>query len=210
MSKPKLYVDYTGYARPFLDIFDTTENLTLADVVMFTGGADINPEIYGEKRGQYTDPPSARDLRELKVYEQALAKKKPFLGICRGAQLLCALAGGRLAQDITGHGHQGYHDFHYVVTSDNRRLPMNSLHHQMMIPWGIKDHELLAWCEKKLSVHYLDGNNKPIEGIEVEPEVVYFPSNRGLGIQCHPEGGYKQTDPSMLYFKELIRAKLLS
>ena len=51
----KIYIagDYgVGYAYWLLDYYKDsaiTRNIDEADLVMFTGGADINPSIYGEK-----------------------------------------------------------------------------------------------------------------------------------------------------------------
>lgn len=207
-KKRKLFVpDDTTYATPFLGLFDLTRELEKADVVMFTGGCDVDPSLYNEPRGKITRPLITRDLRELELFKKASALNKKFLGICRGAQLLCVLAGGKLAQHIEGHNH-GYHKYHQVMTNEGLEFQLNSLHHQMMIP-GKVDHELIAWTEK-LSEIYLDGNDKPIEGISEEPEVVFFPKIKALGIQCHPEWGFEDHafDDEKRWLKKLIQERL--
>lgn len=204
--RPKLYVpDQLHYARPFLSIYDLTDNLAIADTVMFTGGADIAPAFYGENPGKHTYTSPARDVREKKLFDLSLGKGKKFLGICRGHQLLAAMTGGKLAQHVEGHG-IGFHSMHLVTTNEGEQYAVNSVHHQMVLPSD--EHELLAWSEKR-SPKYLNGEDQEIEGVEVEPEIVYFPLCKGLGIQCHPESGFREGNPAMTYFHRLVKERLL-
>ena len=63
--------------------------------VLFTGGHDVDPKIYGE-----TPIPECgavcieRDLMEKELLEQALDRDMPILGICRGIQFINACLGG--------------------------------------------------------------------------------------------------------------------
>lgn len=203
--KPKLYVpDQPWYADPFSTLFDIVPEPDDADVILLTGGSDIDPAFYGEPKGKFTHTQPARDVREKALFDKSYQAGKKFLGICRGAQLLCALDGGKLAQHINGHN-GGFHSYHRVMTSEGREYNVNSVHHQMMIPAG--DAEVLAWSES-LSGVYLDGWNQPILGVEVEPEVVFFPEIQGLGIQCHPEA-LPKVGNTMHYFHKLIQERLL-
>ena len=73
----------------------------MVDGILFTGGPDVDPMLYGEqplpKQG-WIEP--MRDDFEFKLAKIALAGPKPVLGICRGLQTLNAAAGGTLIQDI--------------------------------------------------------------------------------------------------------------
>jgi putative glutamine amidotransferase len=203
LKKHKLFVpDYLGYADPFLKIFDIAKDVYEADVVMFTGGADIDPAFYNEKKGPRTFTTPSRDVREKALFDESHRLGKPILGICRGAQLLCAMAGGKLAQHITGHTHHQ----HRILTNEGEDYIMSSLHHQMMLLDGT-DHELIAWTEK-LSQRYLDGDDKEIPGVDVEPEIVYFPKVKGLGIQGHPEH-FKNPHSTLDYLHDLVQTRLL-
>lgn len=65
---------------------------------------------------------------------------------------------------------------------------ITSLHHQMVNPGEVK-HKLIAYSQYPRSVTYLDGDDKEIE-LEhgfLEPEIVWFPKTKSLGIQGHPE-----------------------
>ena len=146
------------------------------------GGADISPVLYNKPVSErtYAGPQmSQRDAIEWELMNEAKHLGIPIIGICRGAQMLCALAGGFLIQDVTDHGRD-----HYATTSDGKVLKVSSLHHQMMYPWGV-DHVLVAQSKHMLSRHYLDVDT-PVE-VPCEPEFVYFPKERGIAIQWHPE-----------------------
>lgn len=148
------------------------------------GGEDISPSIYGQKASKYThatNTPSSRDKDELAFIKRAVELGIPIIGICRGAQLLCAVAGGTLIQDVTGHN-WGKHD---LVDHNGFVTLTNSIHHQMMNPHGSK-HTIIAWSPT-MSKHYLGEGGNQLANIEVEPEIVYFPELRAIGIQGHPE-----------------------
>jgi putative glutamine amidotransferase len=207
MAKKKLFLpDSLHYAKPFLPLFELTKKPELADVILFTGGDDVSPSLYGEKTGLTTFTAPARDLREVDLFNWGYKHNKKFLGICRGAQFLCVMAGGKLAQHIYNHN-GGYDYMHRLVTSTGEEFDVNSLHHQMMLPKG-STHELLGWTER-LSHSYLNGDNARIPDIEVEPEVVYFNEIKALGIQCHPEKGMEKEKKAQEYFLNLIKERLL-
>jgi gamma-glutamyl-gamma-aminobutyrate hydrolase PuuD len=155
-------------------------------LVVFTGGHDVSPSLYGEPTGRYTHASMARDIHEGKMFDLALKHKIPMVGICRGSQFLCVKAGGKLAQDINNHS--GVHTFR---TNDGRLLKCNSSHHQMQLP--PKDAIPLGWAEPRISydritekLHYLNGHNQQIE-VPEEYEVVYYPNINAVGVQFHPE-----------------------
>ena len=80
--------------------------LVLADAVVVGGSVtDIDPALYGEApRVPLNAPDLPRDARELRTVRGALAADLPYLGICRGAQLLNIALGGSLYQDIRHDG----------------------------------------------------------------------------------------------------------
>lgn len=86
---------------------------------------------------------------------------------------------------------------HVVKTFDNQQCWTNSLHHQLAYPWDIPKEKwhLLMWTEG-LSNTYLNGHNEEIEfpnnaitdeGYIIEPEAIFFPETKTLGVQFHPE-----------------------
>ena len=71
------------------------------DGFLLTGGHDVSPSVYGEDRLPVCGVScEARDRMERLVLDYALRNDKPVLGICRGLQLLNALLGGTLYQDL--------------------------------------------------------------------------------------------------------------
>ncbi len=70
------------------------------DGVVITGGHDIEPVLYAAKPEVEQNYDIDRDKLEMAVIEDALARKLPLLGICRGAQLLNISRGGSLFQEL--------------------------------------------------------------------------------------------------------------
>lgn len=169
--------------------FDWINNVTpvnsaeKADIIVFSGGADINPSLYGCNKHPLTHFYQERDNLEVKCFNQ-LSKNQVVIGLCRGAQLITALNGGKLIQHVTGHTN-GPH----LITNGDSRFKIESIHHQMMYPFDMdkNDYRLLYWSSKKLSSIY---EGEGISAPEKEPEVVLYKKTDMpvcLAIQGHPE-----------------------
>lgn len=152
-------------------------------MLIIWGGADISPSLYGEPNvaSGGGDKPSRRDEEEIALINKAFAIGMPVLGVCRGAQLCCALAGGKLVQDVGGHG-----TTHQMQTNKGVVMDTSSVHHQMMFPFDV-EHELIAWSKKSLSNRYIGITFEQAGKLTVEPEIVYFPKQKFLAVQGHPE-----------------------
>ena len=71
------------------------------DGLLLTGGADVDPELYGERQSRMAHPAKRRrDLFEISIARLAVEHDVPLLAICRGAQILNVALGGNLVQDI--------------------------------------------------------------------------------------------------------------
>jgi len=216
-SKVKAILKTTGLKKLNYSIYKLLLNYGIIpeiDLVVFTGGADVNPEFYHEKKGKYTHISDVRDELENQMYSLFSTCKK--LGICRGAQFLTVRKGGSLIQHVEGHGesHSITIDnsflndngkFYYIDNNNGHgdtkkdnlsKLMMTSSHHQMMFPYSSRSYSIVAWSSKFLSGVYLDGENqeKSLPDNFVEPEIVLYGSN-GIEdniadiicIQGHPE-----------------------
>ena len=161
---------------------DRPEDLTSDGVLLLHGGADISPSIYGQRTNQYCsadDKPNHRDRVEMDMIQAAKERNMPIIGICRGAQLLCAMDGGHLIQHIDNHASRN----HPIYDTDTDQIyHANSCHHQMMVPLA---HNKIIAIDKQ-GVNGYDKYNKQCFYKQV-PEIVYFPQMNGLGIQGHPE-----------------------
>lgn len=163
------------------------EQMTELDSALVVwGGADIHPSYYGHERHPTTYTGGGpRDKLEWTLMNEAKDRGIPIIGVCRGAQMLCALAGGWLIQDCEDHAGRG----HFVHTYDGAQFHANSLHHQMMAGLENTEHQLVAWREgrKGQPYGYKDGQVYDPPADFKEPEFVYFPKVRGYAIQWHPE-----------------------
>ncbi len=69
--------------------------------LVLTGGEDVDPARYGEKRHEKVrSVNAARDATEAALIKEARKRGTPVLAICRGIQMLNVALGGTLVQDI--------------------------------------------------------------------------------------------------------------
>lgn len=84
-----------------LDSQEIARIVAMCDGLLFTGGQDVHPSVYGEEdRTGRLIPCPKRDQLEVRVLQAALEADKPIFGICRGIQLINAALGGTLYQDL--------------------------------------------------------------------------------------------------------------
>ncbi|MGX6607278.1 gamma-glutamyl-gamma-aminobutyrate hydrolase family protein [Micromonosporaceae bacterium Da 78-11] len=170
-----------------------TDVIESLDGIVFSGGADIDPALWGAPRHPRTDGDQARDDSELQLMRAALDVDLPLLGICRGLQMMAVASGGTLHQhlpDLIGsERHQaapgtdplaadaaafGRHD---VVIRPGTRAhellgahsTVNSFHHQAIDDPGT--FTAVGWCP----------DDRVIEIIE-DPARTF-----AMGVQWHPE-----------------------
>ena len=188
-----------------------TSNIEESDLVVFTGGEDVDPTLYDEKPHRHVKFNTDRDLDELMWFNEAVRLNKPILAICRGSQLMCVTNGGKLIQHVTGHGIMGKHEI--IDVSSKKIYNVTSTHHQMAYPFNIKDgnYEIIAHSNKKLSEVYYKNNDKeyPYSSIKIEPEIIFYPKTKCLGIQYHPEYMDQQCG-AVIYTKNLINKYLFN
>jgi putative glutamine amidotransferase len=163
------------------------ETLEALDGIVFSGGADVDPALYGAEAHSETDAPQARrDAAEMALLSAALERDLPTLAVCRGVQLLNVARGGDLVQHLPEQvGHERHREIpgtfseHSVDVQEGSRLEtvvgsgphVTSHHHQSLgkVGEGLVE---TAWAE--------DGTLEAVED----------PSRRfALGVQWHPESG---------------------
>jgi len=180
-----------------------TDVLDALDGIVFSGGADVSPSLYGEAPHPETYLRPARDAAEMTLMRGALDRDMPLLAICRGMQLLTVAYGGRLFQhlpDVLGDdGHRpaagyGSHDVRLApgsacATMLGDRTTVNSLHHQ-----GIADVGSLTATGWAIPVSSL-ATDGLVEAVE-DPSKPFV-----VGVQWHPE---QMTDRRL--FDGFIRA----
>ena len=179
--------------------FNVTQDILEADILVFTGGQDINPALYGERPHVRTSWSNSRDKIDLSAYRTSGEKFK--IGICRGGQFLNVLSGGRLWQDVDKH-HQD-HNIRDVLTGTE--VYSTSVHHQSFRPG--KGAVVVATCKQSTrkeaeKVSWFKSASKSNNNFETDYEVLFYPETRSLCIQGHPEWGASQAFVD--YFHELI------
>lgn len=209
MSKRKIYVvgTATNYAN-WINNSELTNDMSKADIVLFTGGCDVDPSFYGRKKLPETYSNIERDIYEKKEYEKAIGLRIPLLmGTCRGFQFLNVMNGGLLAQDVTHHAIGATHG----ITNGEELYEINSLHHQMVYPFNINPdkYKIIYWSEVPRSMHYSGLTDDEQMKITCEPEVAVYFTNENtkcLGIQGHPEMLYwrDQYNPTLDMLNELV------
>lgn len=186
------------------------DTLEKADIVIFTGGEDVDPSLYGEEKHQETFSNIERDLYEKSIFEQ-IKPTQLVVGVCRGSQFLCVMNGGKLVQHCTNHGIWDTHPIYCPHT--NTLYEITSTHHQMQYPYNLdkKDYTMLAISHNNSSYCYIGTGIDEMEIIRYgEPEVVlYHKENtpRCIAIQGHPE--YMRKDaPVVKYLNIIINEEL--
>ncbi len=155
------------------------------DGFLFTGGADLDPVLFGEtnEHGLSNGITPVRDELECVLGKLVAENGKPALGICRGIQSMNVAIGGSLWQDIysqcqTTHmtkdengkpHHTVYVNGWLAELLGKTKIETNSYHHQSIkcVPSGA---EILAHSEDGLAEAF---------GLREHPFYV--------GFQWHPE-----------------------
>jgi putative glutamine amidotransferase len=182
------------------------EYLDAIDGLIMTGGADIHPSFYGqivlERCGEIDEE---RDRFEMELIHIARNRNLPFLGICRGLQVLNVALGGSLYQDLsyrqgTDPAHMSPRErrgetVHLVAIAESsrlveiigaRELHVTSTHHQII-------HDLAP--NLRVSAVAPDG---VIEGVE-------GPGRFLLAVQWHPERMATRHPEQLALFRTLVQ-----
>lgn len=159
----------------FVTVFKwTPSDLKNAEVVIFPGGEDINPELYNEKAISNVYYNQILDNIDVNTYNEA--KNKFKIGICRGAQFLNVMNGGKLWQDVNNHTRD-----HMVMDDSGDVFKVTSTHHQQMrpAPNGII---LLSAKECDYKTNEI---GTFVEATDIE--CVWYPETKSFCYQPHPE-----------------------
>lgn len=148
-------------------------------MLVLWGGADIHPRLYGQPIRYAVGINTKRDKIEISQYYKAIRDRIPIFGICRGHQLIAALRGGALYQDMEielgvdhYYTHIVYLENEFVSLFRQSVIVVNSLHHQAVsvVPEG---GIVCARCQNGVV------------------EAIYYPGTEELppmlGVQWHPE-----------------------
>ena len=175
------------------------ETLDAVDGLIFSGGADLDPTLYGqEPHPQTFGIHEERDRSELALLEGALSRDMPVLAICRGSQVLNVARGGDLVQHLPD----------VVGDEKHKHTPGTFADHDVGLEPGTKLAGVLG-DRAPVKSHHHQGFGKVGEGLRVAAhaddgtiEAVEDPSQRfALGVLWHPEAG-----EDMKLFEGLVAA----
>jgi putative glutamine amidotransferase len=194
---PRSYVDHVQRANglalllpiDLVAVDNPGELLDQLDGLLLAGGADVDPGSYGAQRDRHTvGTKPERDAFEIALVRAAVERDMPFLGICRGMQVLNVAAGGTLIQHLPDHYGHG----------DHRRSlgSFDNADHDVRLKEGSLVHRVTGELVHKTYSHHHQGIDRIGDGLEATGwsvlddlvEVLEVPGRRFvLGVQWHPE-----------------------
>lgn len=204
LSKLKIYV--VGYSKEYANwmLGKLVNNIDEADLVVFTGGEDVDPSLYNQDRNPRTSSNLERDIYEKSVFEQALKLGKPMVGICRGSQFLCVMAGGQLVQ----HQQNPLYVHNLLNYDGDMNVETTSTHHQAQYPYNLPtdEYKILGWTHGLSKFHEGGRQQELYQDGTKECEVVYYKKINALGIQGHPESmfGNERHKHSVTWFQSVL------
>jgi putative glutamine amidotransferase len=169
------------------------------DGLIITGGKDVDPARYGQSAHPETDEPRPdRDAWEDALLTAAIERELPFLGICRGAQLLNVALGGTLHQHLPE-----------IVGSTRYNLGRGEFAQNEVTVEGSKLASLIGESVVGKSYHH-QAIDEVAAGLVVTArsddgviQAVELPSVPfGVAVQWHPE----QDDEDIRLFEGLVEA----
>lgn len=181
------------------------------DGFLFTGGHDLNPELYYE-RAEVTcgELCIERDMMESILLQKVIELDKPAFGICRGLQLFNVMLGGTLYQDIPTslqlHGNK--------IVNHKQSPPYTNLVHDVHIEENNILYDILQTDTIKVNSYHHQGIkmlSDKLTAVAVAEdgliESAVMP-NRSfvLAVQWHPEYSYKVDDYSQKLFAAFVNA----
>jgi gamma-glutamyl-gamma-aminobutyrate hydrolase PuuD len=163
------------------------ETLDVVDGLIFSGGSDLDPDLYGQDAHPQTVGVRAdRDRAELALLVGALERDLPVLAICRGSQVLNIARGGDLVQHLPD----------VVGDEKHKHTPGTFADHDVTLEHGTRLEELLG-DHAPVKSHHHQGFGRIGDGLRVAAhaedgtvEAVEAPDRRfALGVLWHPEAG---------------------
>ncbi len=182
---------------------DPGDVLDRIDGLMLTGGNDLQASLYGDApHAEAEAPDPVRDAWEFALVREAIARDMPFLGICRGMQVMNVAFGGTLTQHLP----------ESLGTTDHRRTTGSFDGNDHLV--DLQDGSLVARAAGEVvhSVpsHHHQAVDRVGEGLVLSgvssgdgvAEAIEMPGRRfAVGVQWHPEA-----DPTSAVIAALVDA----
>ena len=179
--------------------------LEICDGILFTGGHDVNPALYGEEmHPNCAAIAPERDTMELYLLEGVRENHIPCLGICRGIQFFNVAYGGTLYQDLPS---ERPGDINHEMP-----MPYDAVQHYVEITEGSPLHKLLGLTRLGVNSRHHQAVKETATGLvpmaystDGLVEAVYDPSQPFLwAVQWHPEHSYQTDERSRMIFRAFV------
>ena len=187
---------------------DAPSLLDHLDGLLLTGGADVDPELYGEAPHESVSRViPERDALEIALCREALRRDMPLLAICRGQQVLNVATGGTLVQDLPS-------QWKGAVNHDPEVERWSPAHDVRILP-GTRLREILGEERVAVNSFHHQAVKEPGRGAVVSAysegddvvEAIEVPGRRlAVGVQWHPEAFWDKDGRFQPLFEALVRA----
>jgi len=163
------------------------ETLDRLDGLLFSGGSDLNPELYAQEvHAETNGVVPERDQAEIALLQAALERDMPVLAICRGSQVLNVARGGDLVQHLPD----------VVGDEKHKHTPGVFADHDVDLVSGTRVQDILG-DHAPVKSHHHQGYGQLGEGLREAAraadgtiEALEDPSRRfAVGVLWHPEAG---------------------
>ena len=181
---------------PVSDAYDRL--VSTVDGLVLTGGADVEPERYGQEQHPATYIRPNRDAFEFGLFEAARKAGKPVLGVCRGLQVMSVALGGTLVQHLP----------EARETTEHQPAPATFGRGTVTLADGSRAAAILGSETKTLCYHHqaIDRLGDGLEPVgwaaDGTIEAAEVPGEFTLGVQWHPE----QDSDDVRLFRALVEA----
>ncbi len=184
--------------------------LSACDGLLITGGQDVAPELYGEAAPEAValvgETCPERDRMEAALLPLAIERDLPVLGVCRGIQVINALLGGALWQDLPTQRPSGI-EHHGTPPYD---VPV----HTVEVMAGTPLAEAIGAGEHAVNSYHHQAVRRLAPGLEAMAaspdglvEALWRPASRFLwAVQWHPEFAHRVDEASRQIFSAFVAA----
>jgi putative glutamine amidotransferase len=163
------------------------ETLDRLDGLLFSGGSDLDPELYGQEAHPETNGiVPERDRAEIALLRAALERDMPVLAVCRGSQVLNVALGGDLVQHLPD----------LIGDEKHKHTPGEFADHEVDLEPGTRVQKILG-DHAPVKSHHHQGYGKLGNGLRESAraddgtiEALEDPERRfAIGVLWHPEAG---------------------
>ena len=176
--------------EPLIDLCKSPKMPALDDIDMlvFTGGEDVTPSLYGERNNKANWLNYHRDQVELNILLNTMHTHYHF-GICRGLQLMAVANGLKLWQHVSGHNLSTTHEM--IISKGKWKgdviKGVTSVHHQAIKVTKETGDDFVLGYEQYSQCVEAEGENPVPTLVSKIVEAAWFEESRCFGVQGHPE-----------------------